>query len=278
MNQIQLFQKQPGEPAGCSVDSAKIEILPPADVLATIHNLRREVTTTILDPWYNKGFGGERVDYHQWLISVVHEAAQISTHVFVWGFPEIVYHVLSDLPREYYLVAWLTWYYKNCPSVIRGWRSAQNACLHLAKVGAPLYYEHFLNPAQERLRDRGKLRYMPGPPNVIEVPLNIGFVGRREQTGHPSQKPAAVFEPLVLMTTKPGDTVLDPMCGSGTTGVVCQGLGRNAILCDVSEEYVAMAEQRLGVSRSKSRSKRRRNNPSENHKRAVYRPRKQLAR
>jgi hypothetical protein len=278
MNQIHLFQKQPRDADEPAEISAKIEILPPADVLATIQNLGREVTTTILDPWYNKGFGGERVDYHQWLISVVHEATRISTHVFVWGFPEIVHRVLSDLPREYYLVAWLTWYYKNCPSVIRGWRSAQNACLHLAKVGAPLYYEHFLNPAQERLREQGKLRYMPGPPNVIEAPLNIGFVGRREQTGHPSQKPAAVFEPLILMTTKPGDTVFDPMCGSGTTGVVCQTLERNAILCDSSEEYVALAERRLGVTRSKPISKRRRNTPLENHKRAVYRPRKQPAR
>jgi hypothetical protein len=50
------------------------------------------------------------------------------------------------------LVAWLTWYYKNCPSVIRGWRSAQLTCLHLSKLGAPLYPEHFLNEAQEKLR------------------------------------------------------------------------------------------------------------------------------
>ena len=278
MNQIQLFEKHRRDADESTEIPVKIEILPPADVLVTLRNLRREVTTTILDPWYNKGFGGERADYQQWLISVVHEAAPISTHVFVWGFPEIVYHVLSDLPRGYYLVAWLTWYYKNCPSVIRGWRSAQNACLHLAKVGAPLYHEHFLNAAQERLRDQGKLRYMPGPPNVIEAPLNVGFVGRHEQTGHPSQKPAAVFEPLVLMTTKPGDTVLDPMCGSGTTGIVCQALGRNAILCDASEEYVSMTEKRLGVSRSKPSSKRRRNTSSETRKRAVYRLRKPPAR
>ena len=96
MNQIQLFQKQPRDADESTKISAKIEILPPADVLATIHNLRREVTTTILDPWYNKGYGGERVDYHQWLISVVHEAARISTHVFVWGFPEIVHRVLRN--------------------------------------------------------------------------------------------------------------------------------------------------------------------------------------
>ena len=248
MNQIHLFQHQQAVTDGDGAGT--VDVLPPADVLVTLRTLNREVTTTILDPWYNKGIGGEQRNYDKWLKAVVREAAKISSHVFVWGFPEIVHCVLGGLPRGYELVSWLTWYYKNCPSVIRGWRSAQNACLHLARRGAPLYHEHFLNGAQEKLRDQGKLRYIPGPPNVIEVPLNVGFVGRHERMGHPSQKPVAVFQPLVLMTTKPGDTVLDPMCGSGTTGVVCRQLGRHAILSDVSEEYVAMTEKRLSLARS----------------------------
>ena len=43
---------------------------------------------------------------------------------------------------------------------------------------AKLYPEHFLNEAQLKKQGEGKLRYMPGPPSVIDVPLNIGFVGR----------------------------------------------------------------------------------------------------
>jgi DNA modification methylase len=58
-----------------------------------------------------------------------------------------------------------------------------------------------------------------------------------------------VFEPLVQMTTQEGDLVLDPMCGAGTAGVVCQKLNRRAILCDASEEYVALTERRLGLRR-----------------------------
>lgn len=237
----------------CSVHSAerasKIDILPPADVLDTLRNLDRQVTTTILDPWYNKGVGGRMVGYEEWLSSIFYAAAEKSTHVFVWGFPEIVHCAINRIPIGFEFVAWLTWYYKNCPSVIRGWRSAQNACLHFSRVGAPLYHEHFLNDAQKRLQQNGKLRYIPGPPNVIEAPLNIGFVGSNEQTGHPSQKPVSVFEPLILMTTRPGDVVLDPMCGSGTTGIACRRLGRDAILCDASEEYTQITETRLGLKR-----------------------------
>jgi len=222
-----------------------IVVLPAQDVFDTIRDVKEPVTTTILDPWYNKGVGGVRGDYEEWLAAVASEAGHISPHIFIWGFPEIVHFMLNRLPRGFELVAWITWYYKNCPSVIRGWRSAQLACLHIARHGAKLFPEHFLNGAQLEKQRQRKLRYMPGPPSVMEVPLNIGFVGRSEQTGHPAQKPFKVIEPLILMTTAPGDLVLDPMCGSGTTGVVCRALGRRAILCDSSEEYIRMTEARL---------------------------------
>jgi site-specific DNA-methyltransferase (adenine-specific) len=222
-----------------------IVVLPAQDVFDTIRGVKEPVTTTILDPWYNKGVGGVREDYEEWLAAVTSEASHISTHIFVWGFPEIVYFILDRLPHGFELAAWLTWYYKNCPSVIRGWRSAQLACLHIARHGAKLFPEHFLNGAQLEKQRQRKLRYMPGPPSVMEAPLNIGFVGRSEQTGHPAQKPFKVIEPLVLMTTQRGDLVLDPMCGSGTTGVVCQALDRRAILCDSSEEYIRITNARL---------------------------------
>ncbi len=222
-----------------------VKVLPPQDVFDTIASIREPVTTTILDPWYNKGIGGVRDDYQQWLNRVVAESSNISQHIFVWGFPDIVYTVLDSLPAKFGLVAWLTWYYKNCPSVIRGWRSAQLACLHLAREGAKLYPEHFMNDAQREKDKQGKLRYVPGPPSVIEVPLNIGFVGRTEQTGHPAQKPVKVIEPLILMTTQENDLLLDPMCGAGTTGVVCQRLNRRAILCDESAQWIEVTKRRL---------------------------------
>jgi site-specific DNA-methyltransferase (adenine-specific) len=188
-----------------------------------------------------------RSDYYEWLFTVLTETAKVSDNIFLWGFPEIVYKTLDNLPNQFQLVAWLTWYYKNCPSVIRGWRSAQYACLHIAKPTAKLYPEHFLNGIQLEKQEKGKLRYIPGPPTVIEAPLEIGFVGKKEQTGHPAQKPVKTIEPLITMTTKEGDLVLDPMCGSGTTGVVCRKLNRRAILCDHEQKYIEMTERRLGI-------------------------------
>ena len=224
-----------------------VEVLRPADVLDTLRN-SSPVQTVILDPWYNKGVGGYREDYSEWLSEVIASSCRVASHVFVWGFPEILAHQIPILPSTHELVTWLTWYYKNCPSVIRGWRSAQNACLHLASEDAQVYPEHFLSDDQlERLK-AGKMRFIPGPPSVLEAPLNIGFVGKKEQTGHPAQKPLAVIEPLILMSTKEGDTVLDPMCGSGTTGEACLKLDRRAVLCDESAEWLAVTSNRLGLA------------------------------
>lgn len=225
-----------------------VKVLPAADVLDTL-DCTANVKATILDPWYNKGIGGVREDYNDWLTTVIRSACRISEHVFVWGFPEILAHQVTVIPNGIKLVSWLTWYYKNCPSVIRGWRSAQNACLHLAADEAVTYPEHFLNADQLARWKAGKMRFVPGPPSVLEAPLNVGFVGRGEQTGHPAQKPLSVIEPLLLMATRPNDTVLDPMCGSGTTGEACLRLHRHAILCDSSPEYLAVTSERIAALR-----------------------------
>ena len=84
---------------------------------------------------------------------------------------------------------------------------------------------------------------------MIEEPLLVGFVGKKEQTGHPSQKPEKVYEKLILMTSKMEDLIYDPMAGSGTTGVVCRTHKRKSIISDTSDEYLSLAEKRLGIKR-----------------------------
>lgn len=234
-----------------------VALLPPLDAgrsLELCSALDLGARCVMLDPWYNKGAGGVRPDYHDFVVRLLDQAALGSDHVFLWGFPEIVAHFVGRLPTGLELVAWLTWYYKNSPSVIRGWRSAQMACLHLSRPGARLYPEHFLNARQLEKQRQGKLRYLPGPtsviegePDVIEEALLVGFVGRTEQTGHPSQKPKAVFARLLAMVMEGDDVVVDPMCGSGTTGEVARDLGCRAVLADHSEDYTAITAQRLGV-------------------------------
>lgn len=259
-----LQQELFDSPAG-GAETGLVTVYAPQDVVETVTEFKGAADVVMLDPWYNEGVGGTRDDYDEWIAFLLDLSGRIAPHVYVWGFPEIIWRLLNRVPPSLTLTAWLTWYYRNCPSVIRGWRSAQYACLHISRPDAFLYPEHFLNGAQLEKQKQGKLRYMPGPASVIDVPLNIGFVGKAEQTGHPAQKPEKVIEPLILMTTKPGGLVLDPMCGSGTTGAVCRNLRRRAILCDCSEEYTRIAEERLAVTRVQAGECARRNWKSRVH-------------
>ncbi len=57
--------------------------------------------------------------------------------------------------------------------------------------------------------------------------------------------PPALIEPCILAGCPSGGTVLDPFGGAGTTGLVADRLGRNAILIELNPEYAAMAERRI---------------------------------
>ncbi len=62
---------------------------------------------------------------------------------------------------------------------------------------------------------------------------------------HPTQKPLALMERLVLASSNPGDTVLDNCMGSGTTGVACVNTGRNFIGIEKDSAYFSIAEKRI---------------------------------
>lgn len=224
-------------------------ILPPMDIEVSsrlLLSLGFHAQCCVLDPWYNKGVGGVRDDYDEYIAHLLKCVCQSSDHVYLWGFPEIVARFVRTLPEPLSLKCWLTWFYKNSPSRIRGWRSAQMACLHLTTPTAVLHIENFLNEIQRDKLQQGKLLYIPGPPSVIEESLLCGFVGRKEQTGHPSQKPLSVIEKTILMATARRELAIDLMSGSGTAGEACLANERFAILCDISEDYTKIAEERLG--------------------------------
>jgi DNA modification methylase len=62
---------------------------------------------------------------------------------------------------------------------------------------------------------------------------------------HPTQKPLPLIEYLVATYSNPGDTVLDFCAGSGTTGVACRRLGRDAILIEIDEAYCSASRRRI---------------------------------
>jgi site-specific DNA-methyltransferase (adenine-specific) len=78
----------------------------------------------------------------------------------------------------------------------------------------------------------------------FRYPLRVLSFGR--MTGdHPTQKPVALYEYLILTYTHPGETVLDICAGSGTTGEAAIKTGRNCILIEKKPEYFGIIQNRM---------------------------------
>ncbi len=65
---------------------------------------------------------------------------------------------------------------------------------------------------------------------------------------HPTQKPEALLYRILLACTKPGDVVLDPFFGTGTTGAVAKRLGRRWMGIEREGDYIAAAEERIAAA------------------------------
>jgi DNA modification methylase len=89
-----------------------------------------------------------------------------------------------------------------------------------------------------------------GRVGVFEFNKNIGGAA---PAPHPTTKPQPLMRELVSLFSDPGETVLDPFAGSGSTGVACNQLGRNFIGWELSAEYHAIATRRLNGDEAKPR-------------------------
>jgi site-specific DNA-methyltransferase (adenine-specific) len=78
-------------------------------------------------------------------------------------------------------------------------------------------------------------------------PRSVVRFGKSGNSGHPTEKPLALFEWLVKTYTEEGDTVLDNCLGSGTTALVCEVNGRRWIGIEKELGYCEMAKKRIAA-------------------------------
>ena len=82
------------------------------------------------------------------------------------------------------------------------------------------------------------------------IPLCTGEERLKNGNGkklHPTQKPEALLARVILSSSRPDDLVLDPFCGTGTTGAVAKRLGRRFIGLERDKNYAAAAEKRFAA-------------------------------
>jgi adenine-specific DNA-methyltransferase len=123
------------------------------------------------------------------------------------------------------------------PATGNHWKTTANGLANLVRVtrlvggGKTLNYKRYLDD------------FPVYPLTHIWQDISVGFGG--DSKAYVVQTSSQVLERCLLMTTDPGDLVLDPTCGSGTTAFVAEKWGRRWITCDTSRVAVTLAKQRL---------------------------------
>lgn len=93
----------------------------------------------------------------------------------------------------------------------------------------------------------------PKPYNTKKVPGNVWYYPRvryrmGEYEEHPSQKPEALLERIILASSNEGDTILDPFSGTFTTSAVAKKLNRKSIGIEFEESYFKTGLRRLNIA------------------------------
>jgi len=107
------------------------------------------------------------------------------------------------------------------------------------KIGATIA-DNVVNEAVGAFNETAFTRYSGSPENVIACGLSPDEGGL-----HPTQKPVKLMQALIELTTKEGQMVLDPFCGSGSTLVAARNVGRRYLGFENSPEYFKVAQERL---------------------------------
>lgn len=259
-DQVELFYKHP---------NGEIWV---GDAIAWLRSLADEsVDLAFADPPYNikkaewDTFESQTA-YVDWSLQWIEEVARVlkpTGTLYICGFSEILADIKLPAQRFFKGCRWLVWHYKNKANLGSDWGRSHESILHLRKsrkftfnvddVRIP-YGNHTLKypehpQAETSQYGQGKKHiWQPHPRgakprDVIEIPTTNNSM--HETTPHPTQKPEELLRKIVLASSNPGNLVIDPFLGSGTTAVVAEQLKRKWQGCDLSLEYCRWAAQRI---------------------------------
>ena len=207
-------------------------------------------------------------EYVTWSMQWIEQAARIlkpTGTLYICGFSEILADLKLPASRFFQGCRWLVWHYKNKANLGNDWGRSHESILHFRKTKAftfnvddvrTPYGNHTLkypeHPQAETSQygkgDNKDHLWHPHPKgakprDVLEIPITCN--GMHEKTQHPTQKPEELLRKIILASSNPGDVVIDPFLGSGTTAVVAEQLKRHWKGCDISLEYCQWAANRV---------------------------------
>lgn len=224
------------------------------------------------DPPYNmrKDFNGATFharsldEYEEWLETWIAKLPRLLTptaSIYVcgdWRSSSAIHRVLD----RYFMVRnRITWEREKGRAALSNWKNASEDIWF-----ATVSNEYFFDPAPVRIKRRVIAPYRDGggqakdwkvedgepfrltAPSNLWTDITVPFWSMPENTEHPTQKPEKLIAKLLLASSQPGDRVLDPFLGSGTTAVVSYKLDRRWIGIESDPAYCCLAEKRIELA------------------------------
>ena len=189
---------------------------------------------------------------HQWLAEMV-RIAKPSGAIVVHNIPKWLTYYAAILNELAHFRHWISWDAMSNPlgktllpahyGILFYTKSVEN--YKFFDVRAP---HQTCRKCKEYLKDYGGKSDQRHPFGALvsDVWSDIHRIRHRSRRDfHPCQLPIPLMQRIVLMTTEPGDVVLDPFLGTGTTAIAAKSLGRQFIGIDMDPSYAELAESKL---------------------------------
>lgn len=251
------------------------------DILNVAKDIKSESAQIVIaDPPYNigKDFGNKSDkqpmdEYLKWCDEWITECLRILRSdgtMFIYGFSEILALILARIPQKVNR-RWIVWHYTNktTPS-LNFWQRSHESILVLWKdtkvfnrddIREP-YTEGFVKGAAGKVRKGTKGRFSKEgaadttynahpqgalPRDVIKLPTLAGGAGKNERVEHPTQKPLALCEKLILSCKQPSENgfVFVPFAGSGSECVAAKNMDLPFVGVEINETYCDIIKNRL---------------------------------
>lgn len=168
--------------------------------------------------------------------------------------------VAAVLKRYFYIQNRITWQREKGRGALHNWKNgmediwfatcSRSYVFHMEdvkvrrRVMAP--YRSHGQPKDWEETESGNFRNTC--PSNFWDDISVPYWSMPENTAHPTQKPEKLLAKLILASSNPGDVVLDPFLGSGSTSVTAKKLGRHFVGIEQNEQYCVWAEKRLEMA------------------------------
>lgn len=221
-----------------------------ADALSSVISFRGKVENPciVTDPPFNIGKRyasfGDRLNKDEYLDRLIAVLTALDCPFVVIHYPEALHELSIRLGRAPERV--VSWVY---PSNTR--RQHRDIAFYGIKPDFRRITQPYKNPTDKRVRERIAKGF--GCPSYDWMEVNQVKNVSREKAAHPCQMPVDVMHRIVGILPPPPITVIDPYCGTGTTGVACAALGVPFIGVDIDAGYCAIAEKRIEEELRKNR-------------------------